>query len=190
MAGTLNVLRKRASSDRFYLKPKNILPVFYTFLKDSNEEIRTVALDFILGFGAQGQLMLIEGLTRDQNPFIRAECCRGLVHLGGRTFRTVVYGLLDSHHHVRKYFIPICFDFCEVCVKRTTEELVLSKIDPNELVSEFQSKPKLIPSLICTLKDVLESQGGLSSQLLAFVRALISILVKIMENEVPATFGL
>jgi len=37
-----------------------------------------MALQSIYQFGPQGELMLIEGIAKDKNPIIRAECARGL----------------------------------------------------------------------------------------------------------------
>lgn len=37
-----------------------------------------MALESIYTFGPQGELMLIEGLAKDKNSTIRAECAKGL----------------------------------------------------------------------------------------------------------------
>lgn len=39
---TLDALRRRSNNNITYLKPKNILPLFYFFLQDSSQEIRNV----------------------------------------------------------------------------------------------------------------------------------------------------
>ena len=46
--------------------------------------------------------MLIEALTKDQNPVIRAQAARGLGLFGPCTFRSLLLGLHDSHSGVRK----------------------------------------------------------------------------------------
>lgn len=59
-------------------------------------------MNSIVSFGPQGELMLIEGLTRDKSPIIRAECARGLALLGPHTFRVLIFGLEDPEESVRK----------------------------------------------------------------------------------------
>ena len=61
-----------------------------------------MALSSIHAFGPQGELMLIEGLTKDKSPQIRAECAKGLALFGPHTFRAMIFGLRDVEDSVRK----------------------------------------------------------------------------------------
>lgn len=74
-----------------------------------------MALQSIYSFGPQGELMLIEGLAKDKNSTIRAECAKGLgifptdyfvANLlkglyGPHTFRALIFGLRDPEENVR-----------------------------------------------------------------------------------------
>eukprot|EP01017_Pseudomicrothorax_dubius_P042162 TRINITY_DN6841_c0_g1_i5.p1 TRINITY_DN6841_c0_g1~~TRINITY_DN6841_c0_g1_i5.p1 ORF type:complete len:898 (-),score=219.15 TRINITY_DN6841_c0_g1_i5:408-3101(-) len=99
---TLEVLRRRSRNNVTYLKPKNILPLFYNFLQDSAQEIRELAVASIAAFGPQGELVFIEGLTKDRNATIRVECAKGLGMMGVQTFRALLFGLRDVDEAVRK----------------------------------------------------------------------------------------
>jgi len=50
-----------------YLKPKNLLPFFYKSLLDSDKQVKKCALLCIQNFGPQGELLLIEGFTKDKS---------------------------------------------------------------------------------------------------------------------------
>jgi hypothetical protein len=56
----------------------------------------------IKNFGAQGELLFIEGVTKDKNPNIRKECASGLGEIGATTFRTLLLALHDSDASVRE----------------------------------------------------------------------------------------
>ena len=60
-----------------------------------------MALQSIYSFGPQGELLLIEGLTKDKNPTIRIECAKGLSIYGAHTFRALIFGLRDTEEAVR-----------------------------------------------------------------------------------------
>lgn len=61
-----------------------------------------MALEAILGFGPQAELIFIEGITKDKNPIIRAESAKGLGKLGVQNFRVLLFGLRDLDENVRK----------------------------------------------------------------------------------------
>ena len=61
-----------------------------------------MALDAIELFGPQAELIFIEGITKDKNSFIRAECAKGLGRLGVQNFRILLFGLRDLEENVRK----------------------------------------------------------------------------------------
>lgn len=67
---SLDILRKRAASrlDQVtYLKARNMLPFLYRCLMDKEKPVRDSALQCIQNFGPQGELMFIEGLTKESN---------------------------------------------------------------------------------------------------------------------------
>jgi len=82
---SLDILRKKALEDSdtsepkiTYLRARHLLPFFYRCLGDKEKEVRKCALVSIQNFGPQGELLFIEGVTKEQNVTIRAECATGL----------------------------------------------------------------------------------------------------------------
>ena len=61
-----------------YLQPGNLLPFFYQCLRDKSQAVRECAIVCIKNFGAHGELMFIEGISKEHIPQIRAECASGL----------------------------------------------------------------------------------------------------------------
>ena len=97
---SLDILRKKSMSlqDQVtYLKAKNLLPFFYRCLTDKDKQVRNSALLGISNFGPQGELMFIEGVTKEQNTHIRIECAKGLGKIGPTTFRTLLLTIHDIH---------------------------------------------------------------------------------------------
>jgi len=98
---SLDKLRVAAKDMITYLKPRHLLPFFYQFLADPDNGVRKCAILCIRNFGAQGELLFIEGVTKDKNPLIRKECAFGLGEIGPSTFRTLLLALHDSNRAVR-----------------------------------------------------------------------------------------
>ena len=95
---SLDILRKKAAhnTDQItYLKAKSMLPFLYRCLLDKDKGVRNSALLAIANFGPQGELMFIEGVTKEQNAAIRIECAKGLGKIGPSTFRTLLLTLHD-----------------------------------------------------------------------------------------------
>ena len=65
-------------------------------------------------FGPQGELLFIEGLTKDRNPKIRKECATGLGQIGSSTFRTLLLGFHDCDINVREYLYNQCRFICYI----------------------------------------------------------------------------
>jgi predicted protein tyrosine phosphatase len=64
----LDILRQKSSSRQdpvTYLKAKNLLPFLYKFLLDKDVGVRNCAILGISNFGPQGELLFIEGVTRE-----------------------------------------------------------------------------------------------------------------------------
>ena len=93
---SLDILHKRANDRVTYLKPINLLPFFFKALSDKSPLVRKSALLCIQNFGPQGELLLIEGFTKDKSAKIRAACAQGLVHFGARCYRVLMTGLHDK----------------------------------------------------------------------------------------------
>ena len=59
-----------------------LLPFFYRCLNDKDKSVRSCALLCIQNFGPQGELMFIEGVTKDRSVMVRSECAQGLGLIG------------------------------------------------------------------------------------------------------------
>ena len=55
-----------------------MLPFLYRSLLDKDKAVRNSAILAITNFGPQGELMFIEGVTKEANAAIRVECAKGL----------------------------------------------------------------------------------------------------------------
>jgi hypothetical protein len=53
-------------------------------------------------FGAEAELVLIEGLKSDSSSVLRTECLKGLASLGCKSFRVLLFGMLDSNLEVSR----------------------------------------------------------------------------------------
>jgi hypothetical protein len=100
---SLDILRKKAIEESqssepkiTYLRARHLLPFFYRCLSDKDKDVRTCALVSIQNFGPQGELLFIEGVTKEQNATIRAECATGLGRIGVSAFRTLLLTLSDG----------------------------------------------------------------------------------------------
>ena len=102
---SIDILRKKSmslSDQVTYLKAKNLLPFLYKSLMDKDKTVRNSALLAISNFGPQGELMFIEGVTKESNAQIRIECAKGLGKIGPTTFRTLLLTLHDQHPIVKE----------------------------------------------------------------------------------------
>lgn len=78
-----------------------MLPFFYKCLADKSPQVRECALLCIKNFGAHGELLFIEGVSKESNPVLRAECALGLGSIGPQTFRSLLLALHDEHQIVK-----------------------------------------------------------------------------------------
>ena len=79
-----------------YLQPNSLLPFFYQCLSDKSQAVRECAILCMKNFGAHGELMFIEGASKEKNNLIRAECAMGLGSIGPQTFRSLLLALRDD----------------------------------------------------------------------------------------------
>lgn len=99
---SLDILRKKALDESgsgepsiTYLRARNLLPFFYRCLSDKDKTVRQSALVSIQNFGPQGELLFIEGVTKEQNLLVREQCATGLGRIGVTAFRTLLLTLND-----------------------------------------------------------------------------------------------
>lgn len=79
---SLDILRKKATEDCGsaepqipYLRARSLLPFFYSSLSDKSQQVRNSALLAIQNFGPQGELLFIEGVTKEENTKVKEHCC-------------------------------------------------------------------------------------------------------------------
>ena len=124
---SLDILRKKNqhSNDQVtYLKAKSLMPFLYRSLLDKDKAVRNCALLAISNFGPQGELMFIEGVTKEANSAIRIECAKGLGKIGPSTFRTLLLTLHDP--------IPM--------VKEAACIAILRNMTPESVFESFEDK--------------------------------------------------
>ncbi len=76
--------------------------MYYKNMSHRDKNIRSVAAEMLSSFGAQGELLLVEGVRKDSNPLVRAACLRGIVLIGSRCFRILLAACSDTDINVRK----------------------------------------------------------------------------------------
>lgn len=100
--------------------------------------MRNSALLAITNFGPQGELMFIEGVTKEANSGIRIECAKGLGKIGASTFRTLLLTLHDPN----------------LAVKEAACLAILRNMTPESVFESFSDKDHQKQSLLCSLQEV------------------------------------
>ena len=158
---SIRVLAEKADEKITYLKRKNVIPFYYDKLKDKDPNIQNYAITCIRNLGPQGELIFIEGFTKDPNPIIRANCAIGLSENGVHNMRTLLVGLNDENENVRS----------------TTEKLIVVKMDINNVIGYFGENDQL-NSLNVSIKDILEKNKGLSMFTVNYFNQLLESIAK------------
>ncbi len=172
---SLDKLRVQAGDSVTYLKPRHLLPFFYQFLADPDNGVRKCALLCIRNFGAQGELLFIEGVTKDKNPLIRKECAYGLGEIGASTFRTLLLALHDSNRMVRAAA-------GEAIVKGMDTESIMEAFKFDFFVTPYneklynRDKTPQKKAIKCAIKEVLELPYVLAAQTKDMLENLLSQL--------------
>ena len=136
---SMKSISDRATTKLTYLKPKTLLPLYLRCLKDPCKEVRDICISCIADTGPQGELTLIEALTKDSNHIVRAQAAKGLGLLGPCSFRTLILGLHDCHPYVRK----------------TVASTIYRHYSPKILSHEYAEKLSQCQTLRCAIKEVL-----------------------------------
>ncbi|OMJ85924.1 hypothetical protein SteCoe_12627 [Stentor coeruleus] len=136
---SMKSIAERSKAKLTYLKPKTLLPLYIRYLKDPVKEIRDICVQCIVNTGPQGELTLIEALTKDSNHIVRAQAAKGLGLLSPGSFRTLILGLHDSHPYVRKAVASIIYKYYTV----------------KTLMQEYMQKVTQRQTLRCAIREVL-----------------------------------
>jgi HEAT repeat protein len=163
---TLKGLAEKAKLQVTYLKPRMLLPLYFKFLKDQAKEVREAATEGIVSSGPQGQLMLIEAMTKDENPVVRGQAIRGLGQVGPSTFRSLLLGLHDPHPSVRK---------------SASETIHSFRVD--EINEHFWEKNSQRQSMKCAIREILKLPYPLPHNTSSLLKELLEILEAEGKNE-------
>ena len=83
--------------------------------------------------------MFIEGVSKEKNPHIRAECAAGLAKMGPQTFRSLLLALSDSNQ----------------LVKDAVSNAILENLLVEEVAVEFEEDPHLKQTVICSVQELI-----------------------------------
>ena len=162
---TIHELASRANENITYLKKKNIIPFYYEKLKDKDINIQGYAINCLKCLGAEGELVFIEGFTKDNNYLTRINCGLGLADSGIQNMRTLLLGLQDKNKNVRN----------------AIEKVIIVKMPISEVVNYFSREGQL-KSLKITVKQLLEKKNYLQMVTVGYLEKLMSSIEECEEN--------
>ncbi len=163
---TIHELAERAQDNITYLKKKSIIPFYYEKLKDKDINIQGYAINCIKSLGAEGELIFIEGFTKDNNYLTRINCGLGLADSGIQNMRTLLLGLQDKNKNVRN----------------AIEKVIIVKMPISEVVNYFNNEGQLV-SLKVTVKELLEKKNYLQLVTVGYLEKLLSSIEEYEENS-------
>lgn len=148
------------------MKKKNIIPFYYEKLKDKDINIQGYAINCIKSLGAEGELIFIEGFTKDRNYLTRINCGLGLADNGIHNMRTLLLGLQDKNKNVRN----------------AIEKVIIVKMPISEVVNYFSNEGQLM-SLKLTVKELLDKKNYLQLVTMGYLEKLFSTIEEYEENN-------
>ena len=163
---TIHELAERAQENITYLKKKNIIPFYYEKLKDKDINIQGYAINCIKSLGSEGELIFIEGFTKDSNYLTRINCGLGLADNGIQNMRTLLLGLQDKNKNVRN----------------AIEKVIIVKMPISEVVNYFSHEGQLM-SLKVTVKELLDKKNYLQLVTMGYLEKLLSTIEEYEESS-------
>jgi HEAT repeat protein len=163
---TIHELASRANENITYLKKKNIIPFYYDKLKDKDLNIQGYAINCLKSLGPEGELVFIEGFTKDNNYLTRINCGLGLADSGIQNMRTLLLGLQDKNKNVRN----------------AIEKVMIVKMPISEVVSYFSNEGQL-KSLKITVKELLDKKNYLQMVTVGYLEKLLSSIEECEDNN-------
>ena len=163
---TIHELASRANENIIYLKKKNIIPFYYDKLKDKDLNIQGYAINCLKSLGPEGELVFIEGFTKDNNYLTRINCGLGLADSGIQNMRTLLLGLQDKNKNVRN----------------AIEKVMIVKMPISEVVNYFSNEGQL-QSLKITVKELLNKKNILQMVTVGYLEKLLSSIEECEDNN-------
>ena len=163
---TIHELASRANESITYLKKKNLIPFYYDKLKDKDLNIQGYAINCLKSLGPEGELVFIEGFTKDNNYLTRINCGLGLADSGIQNMRTLLLGLQDKNKNVRN----------------AIEKVIIVKMPISEVVNYFSYEGQL-NSLKITVKELLNKKNQLQTVTVGYLEKLLSSIEECEDNN-------
>ena len=163
---TIHELASRANENITYLKKKNVIPFYYDKLKDKDLNIQGYAINCLKSLGPEGELVFIEGFTKDNNYLTRINCGLGLADSGIQNMRTLLLGLQDKNKNVRN----------------AIEKVMIVKMPISEVVNYFSNEGQL-KSLKITVKELLDKKNYLQTVTVGYLEKLLSSIEECGDNN-------
>ena len=136
------------------------------YVQDKDINIQGYAINCIKSLGAEGELIFIEGFTKDSNYLTRINCGLGLADNGIQNMRTLLLGLQDKNKNVRN----------------AIEKVIIVKMPISEVVNYFNNEGQLL-SLKFTVKELLEKKNYLQLVTMGYLEKLLSTIEEFEENN-------
>ena len=148
LSNKFNNNSKSSNRNIIHLNENNLIPFYYENLNDKDKEIQKFCINSLKNFGAKGELIFIEGLMKDKNYIVRANCGIGLCECGVHTLRTLISrGMFDQSEIVRN----------------TIEKNILRKFKVENVIQYYLKNNQLGSLKIC-LEEFIEKNPNFINQ--------------------------
>lgn len=155
-----------------YMRDINLIPFFYDKLNDKDFSIQQLAIKCITALGPQGELVLIEGFTRDKKTQVRINCVIGLSKMGIHNIRTLIQGLCDNRYDA---------------VKQCVEKILINTMPIDAIMGYFTLedgfKETQLLSILALVKTILENKYVESLRSLNYLTELQNEIEKLTQNS-------
>ena len=128
--------------------------------------IQGYAINCLKSLGPEGELVFIEGFTKDNNYLTRINCGLGLADSGIQNMRTLLLGLQDKNKNVRN----------------AIEKVMIVKMPISEVVNYFSYEGQL-NSLKITVKELLNKKNQLQTVTVGYLEKLLSSIEECEDNN-------
>lgn len=123
-----------------YLNNQKLLDYFYSKLTDIDEQIGKMSIEYISKMGPGGELLLIEGLTKESNQKVKLLCSNGLIGKGVHNIIILLNALYDK----------------DLIVKERLQTMMLNQFYICDIKNHFQYQEQK-DILIVTINDILDN---------------------------------
>jgi len=163
-----NINKGFSSRNVIYLNENNLIPFYYEKLNDKDKEIQKFCISCLKNLKAKGELTFIEGLMKDKNYIVRANCGIGLCECGVHTLRTLITkGMVDQNEFVRN----------------TIEKNILKKFKCDNVIEYFYKNNQLGSLKVCLEEFLEKNKDFVSQNFILFCEKIINGSNQILYND-------